>query len=108
MIKANRIIMGVALSAVKVLGMSGVGQIEGIGPEWSAPMVGVAIVGAGAVAWLLTEAICRLVGRREVSQGLGIIACAIVGLVAVVVPLVVDDCEIASQSTSPASHSLLK
>lgn len=77
-------VVGVALSAVKVLGMSGVGQIEGIGPEWSAPMVGVAIVGAGAVAWLLTEAICRLVGRREVSQGLGIIACAIVGLVAVV------------------------
>ena len=77
-------VVGMALSAVKVLEMSGAEQIAGIAPEWSAPMVTLAIVGAGAVAWLLTEAMCRLVERGEVAQGLSIIACAIMGLVAAV------------------------
>lgn len=77
-------VVGTALSAVKVLEMSGAEQIAGISPEWSAPMMTLAIVGAGVVAWLLTEVMCRLVERREVAQGLSIIACAIMGLVAAV------------------------
>ncbi len=74
-----------ALAAVKVLGMAGVEQIEGVSAEWSAPVVMLAVVGAGGVAWLLTNAMCGLVGRPEIAQGVGIISCALMGLVATII-----------------------
>ncbi len=77
-------IVAIALSAVKALELSGVEQIKGVESLWVAPVVMLAILGAMGVVRLLTEAMCRLVERSEVSQGLGITACAIVGLMAVV------------------------
>ena len=76
--------MAIALSEVKALELSGVEQIEGVESLWAAPVVILAILGAMGVVRLLTAAMCRLVERSEVSQGLGITACAIVGLMAVV------------------------
>lgn len=78
-------VVAIALSAVKALEMSGVEQIEGVETLWAAPMVMLAILAAMGVVGLLTEAMCRLVERGEISQGLSITACAIVGLMAVVV-----------------------
>ncbi len=78
-------IIAVALTSVKALEMSGVKQVEGVDPLWTAPMVGVAILGVMGVIQLLTEAMCRLVRRVEVAQGLSIMGSATIGLMAVVV-----------------------
>lgn len=82
-------VVAIALGAVKALEMSGAVDIKGVSPQWSAPMIMGAIVCAEGVAWLLTGAMCRLVGRDEVGRGLSIMSCAIMGLVATVAtPLV--------------------
>jgi hypothetical protein len=60
-------------------------QIEGVESLWVAPMVMLAIVGAMGEIRLLTKAMCHLVKRVEVSQGLSITDRAIIGLEAVVV-----------------------
>ena len=78
-------IVALALSAVKALEILGVEQIEGVESLWMAPMVMLAIVGAMGVIQLLTEAMCRLVRRVEVAQGLSIMGSATIGLMAVVV-----------------------
>ncbi len=78
-------IVALALSAVKALEILGVEQIEGVESLWVAPMVMLAIVGAMGVIQLLTEAMCRLVRRVEVAQGLSIMGSATIGLMAVVV-----------------------
>ena len=78
-------IVALALSAVKALEILGVEQIEGVESLWVAPMVMLAIVGAMGVIRLLTKAMCHLVKRVEVSQGLSITDRAIIGLEAVVV-----------------------
>lgn len=78
-------IVALALSAVKALEILGVEQIEGVESLWVAPMVMLAIVGAMGVIQLLTEAMCRLVRRVEMAQGLSIMGSATIGLMAVVV-----------------------
>lgn len=77
-------VVAISLSVVNILNIVGVSQVEGVGLHWTTLVVILAMLGVVLIAKLLTEAICLLVKRGEVAQGLGIISCAVVGLMSVV------------------------
>lgn len=78
-------VVAISVAAVKVLGLCGVELIEGVAPEWTAPVVIAAMCGALGVMWVATRAICALTGRGEVAEGLEVTAIAVGGLTATII-----------------------
>ena len=81
------LLMGVlmwSLVAIKWLDIAGVRGVGSIDAEWLLPLfVGVGL-GVGAVQRLLTNSICGLVRRKELAEGLNILADTTMAFVAIV------------------------